>query len=97
MEIYCVVKVGGVAEQIEVARRLEVKEKAELQLEIQTLAEQMGAASRIQALEQEVRELEQFVAKRLQYLATIAPDEEAVVRSCLADIEAYFRGLGGEV
>ncbi|MEL6383579.1 MAG: hypothetical protein AAFQ89_14225 [Cyanobacteria bacterium J06626_18] len=91
MEIYCVVKAGGIAEQIEVARRLEALEKAALQEEIKALSEQAGSDNRVQALEQEIQELEQSIAVRIQYLSTIRADEEAIVHSCLSEVDAYFK------
>ncbi|MGF1524533.1 MAG: hypothetical protein ACFBSF_19595 [Leptolyngbyaceae cyanobacterium] len=93
MEIYCVVKAGGIAEQVEVAQRLEAMEKATLQAEIEALSGQAERHSRVQALEQEIQELEQSIAVRLQYLATISAEEEAIVRSCLSEVDAYFAGL----
>ncbi|MEM9007348.1 MAG: hypothetical protein AAGE59_27970 [Cyanobacteria bacterium P01_F01_bin.86] len=91
MEIYCVVKAGGIAEQTEVARRLEAIEKAVLQKEIQALSGRADAHSRVQALEQEIQELERSVAHRLQYLATIQPEEAAIVESCVSEIDSFFR------
>ena len=93
MEIYCVVKAGGVAEQIAVARRLEEKERAALQEEIQNLTGQEEVGSRMQALEQEIQELEKSIASRLQYLSTICSEEEATVRRCLPEIDTHFRTL----
>ena len=94
MEIYCVVKAGGIAEQVEVARRLETIEKTALQEEIKALSEQAGSDNRVQALEQEMQELEQSIASRLQYLSTICTDEEAIVRICLPEVDAYFAKQG---
>ena len=94
MEIYCVVKAGGVAEQVKVARRLKETERATLQEEIQNLDREESRGNRVQALEQEIQELEKSVASRLQYLSTISAEEEAIVRECLPKIDAYFKTLG---
>lgn len=93
MEIYCVVKAGGTAAQIEAARRLEQAEQAALKAEIQALTEQPDQAGRIAALKQEIREVERSVANRLAFLHSIEASEEANVRSCIPVIDAYFAGL----
>ena len=93
IEIYCVVKIGGVAMQMEVARKLEETEKTALLKDIQALSAQSGTESRIHALRQEIQELERSVANRLGYLSTIAPQEEAQVRDCLSEIDSYFKSL----
>jgi hypothetical protein len=94
MEIYCVVKAGGRVAQIEAARRLEETEKAGLRQEIAELSQQPEAEGRVRALQHEIQELERSIANRISYLAAIAPQEEAMVRQCLPDIDAYFERLG---
>lgn len=96
MEVYCVVKAGGVVVQMEVAKRLEQMEKAALQAEIDCLADQPDQTSRVRALRQEIEELARSREHRLAFLAAITPEEEAGVRQCLGKIDAYFRGLGVE-
>lgn len=91
MEIYCVVKAGGVAAQRAVAQRLEATEKEALLAAVQLLSVQPNTTNQVQALHQEIQELALSVASRLQYLATIDPAEEAIVQDCLPDIDAYFR------
>lgn len=92
LEIYCVVKAGGVAIQQSVVTRLEQQEQATLTAEIQALEGQGGNGSQIESLKQEIQELQQAMADRRAYLATVPPEEEAAVRDCLAAIEAYFQG-----
>lgn len=96
MEIYCVVKAGGKAAQTAVAEGLQKQETAVLRAEIQSLSIQPNAESRIQALQQEIQELETAMADRLEYLATITAEEEAAVRHCLPDIEAALQAPGAE-
>lgn len=94
MEIYCVVKAGGVATQIEVARQLQQREQTALQQEIATLGHQPPMASRVEALQQEIREVERSVLNRVVYLQSIDATEEANVQRCLAMIDGYFANLG---
>lgn len=94
MEIYCVVKAGGVSAQVEAARRLEQSEQMALQQEIETLMTQPDTAGRVRALQQEVQELKRSVAIRIAYLKSINTQEESSVRSCIPIIDAYFASLG---
>ena len=94
MEIYCVVKAGGIATQIEVAHRLEAAERATLQQEIAALTAQADQGNRVRALQQEIIEVQRSVASRLAYLRSIDPQEEAHVRGCMPLIDAYFASLG---
>ena len=91
LEIYCVVKAGGVAAQQAVVARLEQQERAVLVAEIQGLQGQGGRENQVEALQQEILELQQAMADRRAYLATIPPAEEAAVRDCLGAIEAHFQ------
>lgn len=95
MEIYCVVKAGGRGAQMEAARQLEQRERAELEAAIQALPPTAVNASRVEALQQEIQELQTAIAQRLSYLKSISTAEEAAVRQCLNDIEAHFQGQGG--
>ena len=94
MEIYCVVKAGGVATQIEVAKQLQQREQTALQKEIAALVHQPPMVSRIEALQQEMREVERSVSNRVVYLQSIDAVEEANVQHCLAMIDGYFANLG---
>ena len=94
MEIYCVVKAGGVAAQSDVARRLEQSERSALQAEMAALSDQAEMAGRVRALQQEIQEVERSVANRLAYLQNIDPQEETAVRSCITYIDRYFTNLG---
>lgn len=94
MEIYCVVKAGGTQVQIAAARRLKTAETAALQAEIAELSTQAAMPNRIEALRQEIQEVERSVAHRLAYLQSINSQEEAHVHNCLALIDAYFANLG---
>jgi len=97
MEIYCVVKAGGTAAQMSAAQRLEAKERAALLAEIEELSVRGDQASRVEALRQEIQEVERSVAHRIAYLHSIDPQEEASVQSCLTLIDAYFAHLGKRI
>jgi hypothetical protein len=90
MEIYCVVRGGGAAAQIEAAYHLEQTERSLLLKDIEALTTQPDSEGRIRALQQEIWELERSTASRVHYLRGIDLQEEANVRSCLADINSYF-------
>lgn len=92
LEIYCVVKAGGLATQVAVAQRLQQQEQAVLNAEIASLRTQANSDSRIQALEQERWELDQAIGDRLHYLSTIHPEEAAALAACLTDIDTHFLG-----
>lgn len=94
MEIYCVVKAGGTLAQIAAAQRLEAAEKSALQAAIAELIAQAAPSPRIEALRQEVQEIERSIAHRIAYLQSIDPQEEVNVRSCAALIDVYFAQLG---
>lgn len=102
LEIYCVVKAGGIAAQVATVKRFEAQERADLGAQIAAL--EAGTAgteagtdgdcsrdSQRQALAQEVVELERSVGDRLTYLSSILPEEEAAVYQCLAEIEAHLQ------
>lgn len=91
LEIYCVVKAGGLAAQVAVIQRLETLEAAALAAEIAALQTQAASSNRIQALEQERWELQQSIRDRRHYLSTIHPAEAAAVADCLMDIEAHWQ------
>jgi hypothetical protein len=95
LEIYCVVKAGGLTAQVAVAQRLQQQEQAVLEAEIASLRTQAHSDSRIQALEQERWELDQAIGDRLHYLSTIRPEEAAAVAACLAEIDAHFQKQQG--
>jgi hypothetical protein len=95
LEIYCVVKAGGLTAQVAVAQRLQQQEQAVLDADIASLRTQAHSDSRIQALEQERWELEQAIGDRLHYLSTIRPEEAVAVAACLAEIDAHFQKQQG--
>ncbi|MDB9524546.1 hypothetical protein PN498_00975 [Oscillatoria sp. CS-180] len=94
MEIYCVVKAGGVAAQIAVARQLQDTEQSMLRQEINALVNQTEMSSRVRALRQEIQELEYSINSRVSYLQSINAQEETNVRSCISIIDNYFANLG---
>jgi len=94
MEIYCVVKAGGTAAQVSAAQRLAATERAALLAEIEELSAQAAQGNRIEALRQEIQEVERSVAHRIAYLHSIDPQEAASVQSCMALIDTYFANLG---
>ncbi len=91
MDVYCVVKAGGVAAQIAIAQRLEATESASLLAELETLAQQPDQASRRAAVQWELAELSRAMRHRVQFLSTISPQEEAFVQTHLTEIEAFLR------
>jgi hypothetical protein len=95
LEIYCVVKAGGLTAQVAVAQRLQQQEQTVLEAEIASLRTQAHSDSRIQALEQERWELDQAIGDRLHYLSTIRPEEAVAVAACLAEIDAHFQKQQG--
>ncbi|NEP18327.1 MAG: hypothetical protein F6J97_15725 [Leptolyngbya sp. SIO4C1] len=82
MEVYSVVKSGGVQVQTEAA-------KAHLSRELAALhqAADAAASERQAQIQQEILELERSTAWRLSTLNTIRPAEEAAVRQYLSEIE----------
>jgi hypothetical protein len=94
MEIYCVVKIGGVAAQIEAIQRLRHTELEALQAERKTLRSQSAPENRIRAIDQEIQELERSITHRVTFLQAIDPQEESVVQSCMPLIDQYFATLG---
>lgn len=88
MEIYCVVKSGGVKVRAEAARAFLERENTKLEAELAHLEAQEAPDSQaIQNLHQEIAELHRSVNWRLAILQSIHPDEEATVAECLSDIE----------
>lgn len=92
MEVYSVVKSGGVQVQKEAVRAFAQRESRLLHqrlVEVESgpqLAEQ-DKRSEKEKIKQELRELHSANDWRLQTLTNIAPSEEAVVRRHLCDIE----------
>lgn len=82
IEVYCVVKQGGVSAQVEAAQAM-------LSQERQTLMAQMGELTPPSGLlHQELRDLERSVDWRIQELRKIHPSEEQAVRHCFDAIAA---------
>lgn len=90
MEIYCVVKAGGVQVQQEAAQAHLTRETANIKAAIAALQGQ-GADQQITSLRQELADLEQTVHWRLTLLQAIHPDEERVVSQYLSSLEAEFQ------
>ncbi len=87
MEVYCVVKLGGVSAQVRAAQAM-------LSQERQTLMAQMGELTQPSGLlHQELRDLEQSVDWRIQELRKIHPSEEQAVRQCFDAIAALLDDL----
>lgn len=93
MEIYCVVKAGGAAAQIAVAKQLQEAEESAMLSEIETLADQIEMGGRVRALKQELRDLEYAMTSRISYLQGIDSREETIVRGCIPIIDDYFSNL----
>lgn len=91
MEIYCVVKAGGLKVQIEAARAFLNRETAKTEAEIAQLQMQEDPDNQaVQSLHEEIAELHRSVSWRLAILQSIHPDEEAAVNNCLAEIEQWM-------
>ncbi|MBE9077844.1 hypothetical protein IQ241_11150 [Romeria aff. gracilis LEGE 07310] len=88
MEIYSVVKAGGVQAQIEASQAFFEREMAALQQVLETLPDPAR-----EHVEQEIRELESATRWRLEQLQKITPQEEAAVQQSLVDIERSLMQL----
>jgi hypothetical protein len=93
MQVYCVVKAGGVVAQVAIAQRLEATERPSLLAEVAALQAQGETQNRIAALQWELKELARSIDHRLQFLQAISPAEEALVREFLPEIEATLQLL----
>ncbi|MBD0337140.1 MAG: hypothetical protein ICV62_16755 [Cyanobacteria bacterium Co-bin13] len=87
MEIYCVVKAGGVQVQTEAAQAHLSRELAQLKAELAEAETQRPNSSRSAILHQEIEDLRRSVHWRLTRLRGIDPNEEAAVAACLTEIE----------
>ena len=92
MEVYSVVKSGGVQAQTEAVQAFAQRESVLLKQrlnEIEATEELAETAKRQERrkVEQEIQELQSANSWRLQALTNIAPDEEATVKQYLPDIE----------
>jgi hypothetical protein len=92
MEIYSVVKSGGVQARAEAVKAFVERESALLNQrlgEIETATDLPEDEKREERakIEQEFEELNQSNNWRLNMLTNIAPEEEAIVRQHLSDIE----------
>ena len=92
MEVYSVVKSGGVQTQIEAVRAFAERESVLLYQRLSEIeaADELADAAKKQEkekIQQEIQELRSANNWRLQALTNIAPDEEATVKQHLSDIE----------
>ncbi|MEO1790659.1 MAG: hypothetical protein AAFR25_00365 [Cyanobacteria bacterium J06629_19] len=92
MEVYSVVKSGGVEAQTEAVRAFARRESGLLNQRLNEIeaAEELAEAAKKQEKEkvkQEIQELQSANSWRLQALTNIDPDEEATVKKHLLDIE----------
>ena len=92
MEIYSVVKSGGVKAQTEAVQAFAQRESGLLnqrlsEIEATDELEEPAKVQEREKVEQELQELHSANTWRLQTLTNIAPDEEATVRQYLTDIE----------
>ena len=92
MEVYSVVKSGGVKAQTEAVRAFAQRESFLLTQRLNDIekAEELAEAAKKQEREKvalEIKELRSANNWRLQALTNIAPDEEASVKQYLTDIE----------
>ena len=92
MEVYSVVKSGGVQVQTEAVKAFAQRESVLLNQRLQEIetAESLEETVKHQErekVEQEIQELRSANSWRLQALTNIAPEEEATVKQYLPDIE----------
>lgn len=90
MEVYSVVKAGGVDTQIAAAQAYLQRETQSLQQQLAVLQAEKDNANLHQKqaqLNHEAQELESSVNWRLHSLKEIKPEEEAAVRQHMAEIE----------
>ncbi|MGB3299746.1 MAG: hypothetical protein WBA76_15880 [Phormidesmis sp.] len=92
MEVYSVVKAGGVAAQVEAVHAFAKRESQRLQQRLDAIATAKDLTpdeqqQQRQQLQQELTELHSANDWRLQMLKAITPDEEALVQQYLAEIE----------
>ncbi len=93
LEIYCVVRGGGVQAQVAAAQHFAAQERQDLSAQQQALAQQPPSPAVTQQqklLTQEAWELEQSLGDRLAHLHSIRPEEEVAVRQCWEEIEAHW-------
>ncbi|PSN14053.1 hypothetical protein C7271_22000 [filamentous cyanobacterium CCP5] len=83
MEVYCVVKTGGVQVQQQAARDFQRREQARIEGEIAENAD----APEVGALHQEILDLKDYIDWRVEFLASITAQEEAAVVAVMAVIE----------
>ncbi|MGB3295970.1 MAG: hypothetical protein WBB01_23555 [Phormidesmis sp.] len=98
MEVYSVVKAGGVQAQIEAVKAFAEHELTLLnqqlaQVEADSNLSEVEKAHDRQKIEQELRELEAANRWRLQALSAINPAEEAIVQQHLGNIERTLMQL----
>ncbi|MEM8805005.1 MAG: hypothetical protein AAGF01_03025 [Cyanobacteria bacterium P01_G01_bin.38] len=91
MNIYAVVKAGGVQAQTEAAKSYLSRELAALHQSLDELSNASLPADQLardkRQMQHEIDELERSVSWRLETLKTIQAEEESAVRSHLAEIE----------
>ena len=92
MEVYSVVKSGGVQAQTEAVQAFARRESVLLEQRLSEIeaAEELAEAAKRQErqkVKQEIQELHSANSWRLQALTNIDPDEEATVKQYLPDIE----------
>lgn len=92
MEVYSVVKSGGVKTQVEAVYAFAERESQLLQQQLDAIASANDLSpskkqQEQQKIQQELTELHSANEWRLQTLTSITPDEEALVQQYLPDIE----------
>lgn len=90
MEIYCVVKTGGVELQKEAAEDYMRREQARIEGEIAELKAQDPNAGALGALAQEIIDLNDAVDWRRAFLESISPAEEAAVVAAQESLETQL-------
>jgi hypothetical protein len=88
MDIYCVVKAGGVNVQVEAAQAHLHRELTQLKADLAAAEADDPGGSQSHSLLQEIEDLHRSVNWRLTRLQSIDPAEEAAVAACLTEIEA---------
>ncbi|MEO0350611.1 MAG: hypothetical protein AAF282_11255 [Cyanobacteria bacterium P01_A01_bin.15] len=87
MDVYSVVKSGGVAAQIQAATEHWDRDRDAITRRLSQMSNQPEAADEYLRLQHESQELERSIRRRISQLKDIQPEEENAVREHLSEIE----------
>ena len=87
MDVYAVVKSGGVSAQIQAATEHWDRDRDAITRRLSQMSNQPEAADEYLRLQHEAQELERTIRRRISQLKDIHPEEETAVRDHLSEIE----------